>query len=91
MNLGLWYCLEVITKTLYIMPMYSSLAENAALPHGAGTDRALKKHDFTLIDTGGTLHGYHSDVTRVIFLRSCVPSIYVDSWRSDRPLRSVTL
>ncbi|KAI0673059.1 peptidase M24 [Trametes maxima] len=38
--------------------------ENAALPHGSGSDRVLGKHDFILIDTGGTLYGYHSDVTR---------------------------
>lgn len=41
------------------------MAENAALPHGHGSDRVLGKHDFILIDGGGTLHGYHSDVTRV--------------------------
>jgi len=40
--------------------------ENAALPHGSGTDRVLGKTDFILIDAGGVLFGYHSDVTRVI-------------------------
>ena len=49
---------------------------NAALPHGSGTDRALRKHDLTLIDTGGALYGYYSDVTRV----ECLP-----------PLRDVNL
>jgi Xaa-Pro aminopeptidase len=43
----------------------SSPTENAALPHGSGTDRVLGKTDFILIDTGGVLFGYHSDVTRV--------------------------
>lgn len=42
-----------------------SFAENAALPHGSGTDRALGPSDFALIDCGGSLHGYASDVTRV--------------------------
>ncbi|KAH9945979.1 peptidase M24 [Epithele typhae] len=42
--------------------------ENAALPHGSGTDRVLGKTDFILIDTGGVLHGYESDVTRTFAL-----------------------
>lgn len=39
--------------------------ENAALPHGSGTDRKLQWGDFILVDVGGQLHGYISDVTRV--------------------------
>lgn len=42
-----------------------SLIANAALPHGSGTDRVLGKDEFVLIDAGGSLHGYASDVTRV--------------------------
>ncbi|KZT28494.1 peptidase M24 [Neolentinus lepideus HHB14362 ss-1] len=42
--------------------------ENAALPHGSGSDRVLKKSDFVLIDCGGSLHGYSSDVTRTFAL-----------------------
>ena len=38
---------------------------NAALPHGSGTDRALRRSDFVLVDCGGSMFGYHSDVTRV--------------------------
>jgi Xaa-Pro aminopeptidase len=44
--------------------------ENAALPHGTGSDRALGKADMALIDTGGDVHGYGSDVTRVGFFYS---------------------
>lgn len=43
-----------------------SFTENAALPHGRGTDRILEKSDFALFDCTGSLHGYYSDVTRVI-------------------------
>lgn len=43
----------------------SRTEENAALPHGTGTDRVLGRSDLILIDTGGVLFGYHSDVTRV--------------------------
>lgn len=39
--------------------------ENAALPHGSGTDRVLNSSDFALFDCTGSLHGYYSDVTRV--------------------------
>ncbi|CCL99336.1 uncharacterized protein FIBRA_01354 [Fibroporia radiculosa] len=42
--------------------------ENAALPHGSGTDRILGPHDFVLIDCDGSLHGYQSDVTRTFAL-----------------------
>ncbi|KAH9901090.1 peptidase M24 [Cubamyces lactineus] len=56
--------------------------ENAALPHGSGTDRVLGEHDFVLIDCGGTLHGYHSDVTRTFALpNSTIPLRYQALWR----------
>ncbi|KAF9072905.1 peptidase M24 [Rhodocollybia butyracea] len=42
--------------------------ENAALPHGSGTDRELGEFDFALFDCGGNLHGYISDVTRTVIL-----------------------
>ncbi|CAL1704960.1 unnamed protein product [Somion occarium] len=48
--------------------------ENAALPHGSGTDRILGNHDFILIDCGGELHGYVSDVTRTFALPSSIIS-----------------
>ncbi|MEM7675308.1 MAG: Xaa-Pro peptidase family protein [Myxococcota bacterium] len=37
---------------------------NAAFPHGTGKERTLAKGDFVLVDTGGQLHGYCSDITR---------------------------
>jgi Xaa-Pro aminopeptidase len=40
-------------------------SENAALPHGCGTDRTLSKADFALFDCTASLHGYYSDVSRV--------------------------
>ncbi|KAA1474863.1 Creatinase/aminopeptidase [Dentipellis sp. KUC8613] len=55
--------------------------ENAALPHGSGTDRALGADDFVLIDCGGSLHGYQSDVTRTFALpRSSPDPEYVFLW-----------
>lgn len=37
---------------------------DAAYPHGTESDRALVEGDLILVDTGGTLHGYCSDITR---------------------------
>ncbi len=37
---------------------------NAAFPHGTADDRALRPDDLVLVDTGGALHGYRSDITR---------------------------
>ncbi|PBK87490.1 peptidase M24 [Armillaria gallica] len=42
--------------------------ENAALPHGSGTDRRLGPDDFALFDCTASLHGYWSDVTRTLAL-----------------------
>ncbi|KAF5386856.1 hypothetical protein D9615_001644 [Tricholomella constricta] len=44
--------------------------ENAALPHGSGTDRSLGTSDFALFDCTASLHGYFSDVTRTVALPS---------------------
>ena len=41
--------------------------ERAALPHGGPSDRELKPGDAILVDTGTTIHGYHSDLTRTVF------------------------
>jgi hypothetical protein len=37
----------------------------AARPHGGGGDATLGTHDLVLIDSGGMLHNYWSDLTRV--------------------------
>ncbi|KAF9532322.1 Creatinase/aminopeptidase [Crepidotus variabilis] len=42
--------------------------ENAALPHGRGTDKTLHRTDFALFDCTASLHGYYSDVTRTVAL-----------------------
>ena len=38
--------------------------EPTAYPHGVSYPQALKEGDMVLIDTGATLYGYHSDITR---------------------------
>ena len=41
--------------------------ERAALPHGRPSGRTLKPGDAILVDTGTTIHGYYSDLTRTVF------------------------
>ncbi|EKM55475.1 uncharacterized protein PHACADRAFT_256125, partial [Phanerochaete carnosa HHB-10118-sp] len=54
---------------------------NAALPHGGGTDRRLRKTDLILTDIGASLHGYVSDVTRTFALEdSEIPMDNLDIW-----------
>ncbi len=36
----------------------------ASFPHGTREDRVLEDDDVILVDTGGSLHGYRSDITR---------------------------
>jgi Xaa-Pro dipeptidase len=38
--------------------------EPTAYPHGVSYPQTLKEGDMVLIDTGATLHGYNSDITR---------------------------
>jgi len=38
--------------------------EPSAYPHGVPYPQTLKEGDMVLIDTGATMHGYHSDITR---------------------------
>ncbi|WVF67455.1 hypothetical protein IAT40_002211 [Kwoniella sp. CBS 6097] len=59
--------------------------ENAALPHGSGTDRKLGKKDMILIDAGGKWGGYVSDITRTFALPSSkIPRSHIDLWEAVR-------
>lgn len=37
---------------------------NASFPHGSGATRSVAAGDVVLVDTGASLHGYRSDITR---------------------------
>jgi len=37
---------------------------NASFPHGTAERRPLREGELVLVDTGGSLHGYRSDITR---------------------------
>ncbi|WVQ72013.1 hypothetical protein IAR50_001557 [Cryptococcus sp. DSM 104548] len=59
--------------------------ENAALPHGSGTNRRLGGSDLVLIDAGGKWGGYVSDITRTFALpKSKIPQPHIDLWETVR-------
>ncbi|KLO14165.1 Creatinase/aminopeptidase [Schizopora paradoxa] len=76
----------LITKALTDAGLSKAFAltlfgENAALPHGGGTDRILGLEDFVLIDCGGSLHGYQSDITRTYALpESRIHTTHLSLW-----------
>jgi Xaa-Pro dipeptidase len=45
----------------WVLPLFGP---NAAYPHGTPEGRTLTDGDLVLVDTGGFLHGYASDITR---------------------------
>lgn len=52
-----------------------SFGEDSSLPHGGETDRALAAGDVVLIDTGTTLDGYNSDITRTYVFGDAGPHV----------------
>ncbi|KAF8969918.1 peptidase M24, structural domain-containing protein [Flammula alnicola] len=67
--------------------------ENAALPHGSGTDRVLADTDFALFDCTASLHGYYSDVTRTVALSPSSPltSEQLSLWRLVHSAQTIAL
>ncbi|PPQ99115.1 hypothetical protein CVT26_014365 [Gymnopilus dilepis] len=56
--------------------------ENAALPHGSGTDRTLGSQDFALFDCTASLHGYFSDITRTVAVDpDNIPAKHLEIWQ----------
>ena len=41
---------------------------HTSMPHGVPSDKKIKDGDFVLFDFGATYQGYHSDMTRTIFV-----------------------
>ncbi|MEZ4452118.1 MAG: Xaa-Pro peptidase family protein [Nannocystaceae bacterium] len=52
---------------------------NASFPHGTSEARALQDGDTLLIDAGGALHGYRSDITRTALV-GAVPAETARAW-----------
>ncbi len=53
----------------------------ASFPHGTEEDRVLGEDDVVLVDTGGGLHGYRSDVSRTWAVGSATPEFAV-AWNA---------
>lgn len=53
-------------RALGLRPVFSAVqfAEATAYPHGVPYGQVLAEGDMVLVDLGGELHGYHSDITR---------------------------
>ncbi|NLI78501.1 MAG: aminopeptidase P family protein [Candidatus Riflebacteria bacterium] len=49
-------------------PTIIATGDHAACPHAQPTDRILKRGEMLKIDFGATFQGYHSDMTRTVFL-----------------------
>ncbi len=60
-----------------------AFGDDTSLPHGPERDRALKPDEVVLIDTGCTVEGYNSDITRTYVFGE--PSRAVrDAWNAER-------
>lgn len=63
---------------------------NAAFPHGTEQEGVLKEGEGLLIDTGGALHGYRSDISRTWFVGAPPPEVAA-AWEAVREAQSQAL
>jgi Xaa-Pro dipeptidase len=64
---------------------------NASFPHGTREDRKVARGDVVLVDTGGSLHGYRSDITRTFVVGEPSPrtrSVYEAVLRAQSESRA---
>ena len=57
---------------------------SSALPHGASGSRRLERGDVVLVDTGGALGGYQSDVTRTWTFGAAPSAEFERTWHAVR-------
>jgi Xaa-Pro dipeptidase len=60
---------ELVTRALLAAGLgdpwtLALVGPNASFPHGTGSSRTVTAGDVVLVDTGASLHGYRSDITR---------------------------
>jgi Xaa-Pro dipeptidase len=48
-------------SNIWVLALFGA---SAAFPHGTREERTLREGELVLVDTGGKLHGYQSDITR---------------------------
>ncbi|MCL5411700.1 MAG: Xaa-Pro peptidase family protein [Patescibacteria group bacterium] len=62
------FCRENGAEKMAWEPVIVASGENAALPHHKVSDRKIRQKDMILFDFGAVVEGYHSDVSRVLFV-----------------------
>jgi Xaa-Pro dipeptidase len=65
----------------WVLPL---IGPGAAFPHGEPEGRVLAPGDGILVDTGGALHGYQSDVTRSWSFAAAPSAAFERAWRAVR-------
>ncbi len=65
----------------WVLPL---IGDAAAYPHGSPNGTALANGDVLLIDTGGALHGYQSDITRTWVFGGRAGGEFLDGWNACR-------
>lgn len=60
-----------------------AFGEDTSLPHGPEKDRALKRGDAILIDTGCRIDGYNSDITRTYVFGDPTPAFRA-AWDAEK-------
>ena len=60
------------------------IGPSAAYPHGDGKPGRLERGDFLLVDTGGSFHGYSSDITRTWMVDGTPDSFQTRVWNTVR-------
>ena len=59
-------------RSTWVLPL---IGANAAYPHGSPNGAVLGEGDLVLVDTGGSLHDYQSDITRTWSLGAPGPEV----------------
>lgn len=54
-------------------PTIVAAGKNSSRPHAVPTDRRIRRGDALLVDWGARVDGYHSDLTRMLFLARIPP------------------
>lgn len=65
-----------------------SFGKATAIPHGVEENQILQKGDAILIDTGTTVDGYHSDITRSYMLDN-VTDEFAKVWGIEQQLQNI--
>ena len=68
-------------RSTWVLPL---LGESAAFPHGEPEGKRLEAGASVLVDTGGSLHGYQSDITRTWVFGAAPGSDFERAWSTVR-------